>query len=352
MARRAGWGWAGAAVLAAALAGSLVDAARLRGDWRDTVLAVAAIVLAAGGAALFALVATGRAPAARAAPALVVPVALLLLHAAPLAVTLEPWRLARLGVAAGGVAAYLGWAAGLRRTLPGYATCLAALGTAAGFFAVWEPPPPKPVPIAQPLARLGPAMAARMPGWQGRHESLPPDIEKVLGADEYLNLMLESPQEPYRILVFVTYNANALTQIPHVPWVCMTQAGFRLVEIRQDGVPIPGAAGREIEPNVMLFERSDGVSVARAVMFQYFRVGDTYTSGRQVARFLATAGSRGHQGSYLSQTQVAVWLPAGETGDALAKNSRAYCLAVEFLNVLVPLLEADYYPNLRDAQGG
>jgi hypothetical protein len=126
----------------------------------------------------------------------------------------------------------------------------------------------------------------------------------------------------------------------------MTQSGFKLVSIRQDEVTIRDIPGLEIQPNVILFEGSEGRGKVRALMFQYFNVGHNYTWSREIARILATTGSLGHAGSYLSQTQVAIWLPPGDKEDPMAKNSAAYRMGLEFLNVLVPLLEREHYPNL------
>jgi hypothetical protein len=87
-------------------------------------------------------------------------------------------------------------------------------------------------------------------------------------------------------------------------------------------------------------------------MLQYFNVGGTYTPSREWARVLGTRGSFTHRGSYLSQTQVAVWLKPGDTADPMSRDSEAYRLAVALLNEVVPLLEKEYYPDLGGAEGG
>jgi hypothetical protein len=279
------------------------------------------------------------------------PAACAVLCAAPEAVSQESVPVARLAVL---VAAAVTWLV-VARPLPGrlqYGVCLACLAVAALFFTWWEPPPPKAVPIARPLALLEKELMAKLPGWTGADRRMPKAIEGQVGADEYLNLDLTPPAGGARVTVYITYNANAMSQIPHVPWVCMTQAGYQLVEIRQDGVAIAGVAGREIQPNVILFEGGSGRERARALMFQYFRVGETYTWSRQLARFLATTGSLGGAGSFLSQTQVAVWLAPAEGGDPLDKNSPAYRLGLQVLELLVPLLERGYYPDLKRPGGG
>ena len=280
----------------------------------------------------------------------VVPVAYLVLAGAAKAASLETGPLVRLGAA---LAALLGWLV-VARMLPGrlqYGVCCAALAVGAVFFSFWQPPPPKPVPIARHLLSLEKELPGLMPGWKGQDQRLSPAVEGQVGADEYLNLELTPPTGDTRVTVYITYNANAMTNIPHVPWVCMTQAGYKDVSTRQDGLPISSMKGKEIQPNVMLFDGGSAHRGARALMFQYFRVGESYTWNRQLARFMATTGSLG-RGSFLSQTQVAIWPDPKDPEDPMDKGSRAYRMGVQILDLLVPLLEREYYPDLSAPEGG
>jgi hypothetical protein len=170
-------------------------------------------------------------------------------------------------------------------------------------------------------------------------------------ADEYLNLDLTPPTGNYHVRVYITYNANAMSNIPHVPWVCMTNAGYTLLSTRQDGLPISSMKGKEIQPNVLLFDGGASRRDGRTLMFQYFRVGETYTANRQVARVMATSGSLG-RGSFLSQTQVTIWPDPADPVDPMDKGSRVYQTGVGILNILVPLLEREYYPDLSVPEGG
>jgi len=355
------YAWTGAALMALALA---LSAAVALGGGPDAVLAWLGVGAAALGAGLLAVVAGGRPGSDRALMAAAVPVCYLVLSTAPMAVTRDVLAVARLAAAAATVLVYARLAAPLAARLQ-YGVCCGCLGVAAAFFLVWEPPPPRPVPIARPLAELekvlpqaltdlknAPGTAEWWPGWKGQHTRLPESIEKVLGADEYLNLELASSDGVYRVLVFITYNANAMTNIPHVPWVCMTQSGFRLVSIRQDDMQHPAIRGKELRPNVILFEPGEGMGRQNALMFQYFNIGGTYESSRQLARILATSGSIGRRGSFLSQTQVAVWFPPAASEEPLAKTSRPYTVGMEFLKTIIPLLEKQYYPDLSGTEGG
>jgi len=278
------------------------------------------------------------------------PAACAVLCAAPEAVSREALPLARLVATLLATAAWLVVARPLPWRLQ-YGVCVACLAVAALFFTWWEPPPPKAVPLARHLALLEKELLAKLPGWTGEERKMSKIIEGQVGADEYLSLDLTPPGGGARVTVYITYNANAMSQIPHVPWVCMTQSGYALKDVRQDGVAIGSIPGRELRPNVLLFEGGTGRDRARALMFQYFRVGDTYTWNRQIARFLATTGSLG-RGSFLSQTQVAIWLAPAEGGDPMDKSSPAYRLGLQILDLLVPLLERGYYPDLRGPEGG
>jgi len=279
------------------------------------------------------------------------PVLYLVLSAASMALARETLPLLRLTAALGGLVSYVGvvW------PLPGrlqYGVCCACLGTMAVFFGLWEPPLPKPVPIRKHLSELQADLLKATPGWTGRHEVLPKEVEATLGADEYLNLALTSPDKNWVVTIFVTYNANAMTKVPHVPWVCMTQSGFRLVSKREEDVLLPEMPGRELRLNVMLFDPGEGLGRAQALMFQYFNVGGVYTYNREWTRVLATSGSIGQRGSYLSQTQVAVRFMPGGAEDPTAKGSEPYQLGLKFLSVVVPRLEKEYYPNLHGDGGG
>jgi hypothetical protein len=142
-----------------------------------------------------------------------------------------------------------------------------------------------------------------------------------------------------------------MSNIPHVPWVCMTQNGFELAGQRVEEVGIAALPNLALPVNVLLFTKDFNGRPVRALMFQYFNVGHSYTTDRQVARFLATTGSIGEKGSYLSQTQVVLYLGPNDTANPMAKDSAPYQLGVGLLNAIVPLLEQDYYPSLGGSKG-
>jgi len=280
----------------------------------------------------------------------VVPLTYILMYASS-RVFLGEIRVWAVAVFAAALAAVAGYGFVVRRLgdRVQYVQCLGTLAVVALFLQVWEPPPPKPVPLVKSLVQHFPRTLA---GWHGTHAALDKATEEQLGADEYLNLQLASPQNDRDAGVFITYNANAKSKVPHVPWVCMENAGYikKRGEVRD--VIIDGLGNREIQVNVLFFEPKPGVTRPPALMVQYFNVGGTYATSRELAIWLGAMGSRGQEGSYLSQTQVTVWLKPDETEGSMAKDSTVYRQAVVLLNEIVPLLEKEYYPDLGGAQGG
>lgn len=300
---------------------------------------------AALGAGLLIYAATKRPKAAWMAVAAAAPIIYLVLSTAWMAVSRDTLPVLRLAVSLGAVVPYVAVALPMSGRLQ-YGVCCACLGTLAVFFGLWEPPLPKPIPIRKHLAAMEAALLKALPGWTGHDKRLDEAVEKTLGADEYLNLELKPPDGSYGVTIFVTYNANAMSKVPHVPWVCMVQSGFKIVSQRQDELTLWDLPGREIKPNVILFDPPEGMGRTRAMIFHYFNVGGVYTWNREWTRVLATSGSL--TGSYLSQTQIVVYFEPREGEDPTARGSKPYQAGLEMLNRVAPLLEKDYYPSLHN----
>lgn len=182
--------WVGAGLFAVALGLTLQQALA---EQDQPVFAWLGVGAAAIGMGLLVLASRGAA-----APWLVgvavLPTIYLLFYMGGKAITLDNLPIARLVVGVAVAGAYLAAAWSLPERVQ-YASCVAALGGAALFFQFWEPPAPTPVPIARSLVdhfprALGP--------WKGEHQVLPEHVEKALGADEYLNLQLESADGKHR----------------------------------------------------------------------------------------------------------------------------------------------------------
>lgn len=202
------------------------------------------------------------------------------------------------------------------------------LAAGAGFAAY--SPTTEAVPLRKPFREFPNKLA----NYVGKFQKLSDKMEKAVGADEYLNLPMMSQQTKRMALVYATYNEKATGRIPHVPWVCMTAGGNKVLMLRQVEIPLSGLKGVAVPasalkdrpwmcavsvgPILFLSSPTKGISInllefenvknkRRLYMFQYFTVGGYYTPSRQVARFQAW-----WKGGYLAQAQVSVWLTQEE----------------------------------------
>jgi exosortase D (VPLPA-CTERM-specific) len=83
----------------------------------------------------------------------------------------------------------------------------------------------------------------QMDSWSGSAESLTPDIEKVLNADDYVNITFSSPDEPSDAGVnfFVAfYNKQTEGSGIHSPAVCLPTGGWEVSDITQPEVDMSG----------------------------------------------------------------------------------------------------------------
>ncbi|GAI20658.1 unnamed protein product, partial [marine sediment metagenome] len=216
-------------------------------------------------------------------------------------------------------------------------------------------------------------------GYNWEFQPLSEEMEKAVGADEYLNLVYgktvyksgRAYYEP-RASVYATYNGKGAGQIPHVPWVCMEAGGYKKLGEAQTEVRIPRLEGQAVPasalkqrpwmclvsvgPTLFISSPTKGIPLnllefehpgtgKRALMFQYFNVGGYYTPSRQVARFQAW-----WQRSYLAQVQISVWLtdeeamrlpPLGSRSgtSGTVRESRAYEELMQLLKFVAPELE-------------
>ena len=74
----------------------------------------------------------------------------------------------------------------------------------------------------------------RIDGWQSYNVQLDPDIERVLGADDYLNAFYEKPDEKGVVSFFVAYyDKQTEGQGIHSPEVCLPSGGWEVFSLQQ-----------------------------------------------------------------------------------------------------------------------
>ncbi len=111
----------------------------------------------------------------------------------------------------------------------------------------------KPIPLAQPLYRMADAQG---PYRKIRDEPpLPSDVEKALGATEYITRLYRDTRLAENtsgsvLRLHVAYYTGTVDTVPHVPERCVTASGAQPTEVRTDQIELqspnlaPGEDGR------------------------------------------------------------------------------------------------------------
>ncbi|WP_135502494.1 VPLPA-CTERM-specific exosortase XrtD [Roseovarius aestuariivivens] len=74
----------------------------------------------------------------------------------------------------------------------------------------------------------------RLEEWRiGPHQPLDPEIEQVLGADDYLSVNMSQAVEPLPVELFVAWYRDQTDGGTHSPEVCLPSAGWEIAELEQ-----------------------------------------------------------------------------------------------------------------------
>ena len=83
--------------------------------------------------------------------------------------------------------------------------------------------------------------------WSGLHQNLEPNVERVLGADDYLNVTYVSPAAPTSITLFTAYyNKQTEGSGIHSPEVCLPVGGWEVFSL--DRQEVERMVGRPLPP--------------------------------------------------------------------------------------------------------
>lgn len=88
--------------------------------------------------------------------------------------------------------------------------------------------------------------------WRGAPSALAPDIEAVLGADDYLRSNYVAPGEDAPVELFSAYYADQTASGGiHSPEVCLPGGGWEIFSLEQVAVEVPGSDGFEVNRAVI-----------------------------------------------------------------------------------------------------
>jgi exosortase D (VPLPA-CTERM-specific) len=119
----------------------------------------------------------------------------------------------------------------LRLIQPSAALIGIALLTA-GAAAAWQTIPPRPLSVVsrEPLSLFPDQLGDWTAGSQQR---LAPDVEKVLGADDYYSVTLSQPNTSEPVDLFIAWYRDQMDGGTHSPTVCLPGAGWEIASLDQ-----------------------------------------------------------------------------------------------------------------------
>lgn len=245
---------------------------------------------------------------------------------------------------------------------PAFLVCVILLASVAAgmswvksYFSLWLVK--EPIPIKKSLDELD---ESKLAPFVVKHKIEIPsnDLLDSLGTEDYLEWVLVDSQAEENdpgssLLLFITYYGQA-DSVPHVPEECYTGGGYRKVS----SVPITfeldypsekqAGSGQQIPGRYVIFERANSDVWSRMDTFPVlylFNVNQIYTNTRTGARVILGSNLRAKH-SYFSKVEL-VFNRANKPPDKEA----AIAICEKLLNILLPVLEQDHWPEKNDLMG-
>ncbi len=176
-----------------------------------------------------------------------------------------------------------------------------------------------------------------------------PEILKSLGTKDYLQWVLEDPDQPAagatrKVLLFITYY-ELPDRVPHVPEECYTGSGYQRLHSEAVTFRARGASGQASVPGrLLLFQvppKALWRGLAQFPVLYLFRVNGEYAGNRDDAR-LALNKNLFSKYSYFSKIELAF-----NQANVTATREEAVAASERLLAVLLPLLEQNHWPEQR-----
>ena len=190
---------------------------------------------------------------------------------------------------------------------------------------------PEDVTTRTPLS----AMSLTIARWQGRDgQRFAPNIEKVLGADEYLNRVYTSRAEPYVSLYVGFYQSQRQGDTMHSPLNCLPGAGWQ--PVRQDRTTLtvrePGGAERAITVNQFVIEKG----IERQMVLYWYQSHGRVIASEYASKFYLVYDAMRLNRTDAAMVRVTTPIPAASESDERAAAARL----VEFVQQMYPQLSA------------
>jgi EpsI family protein len=180
-------------------------------------------------------------------------------------------------------------------------------------------------PLRQPLALLPLSIST----WQGRDSGrFPPNVERKLGADEYLNRHYVRSGGPGVSLYVGYYGSQREGETIHSPLNCLPAAGWEPVQFDRIDIPVSAAPGT-IHVNRYVIEKG---MERQVVLYWYQSHGRVVASEYWGRAFMVFDAMR------LNRTDAAMIRVTSPVMTNESNESTAGQRTVEFVRDLFPLL--------------
>lgn len=172
------------------------------------------------------------------------------------------------------------------------------------------------------------------------------DILNQLGTDQYVHWILQVPEKPEQpgsgrfFSLFVTYYTGLPDAVPHVPEACYAGGGHKLIKQTPDEVAVTTSQGQQVvvPVQVLEFEKESQFGRNSRIVLYTFHANGQFRPDRTAVRL--AIGSLTDRYAYFSKVEVGVDLD----GRQFTKE-QAVALAKEFLQVAIPVLLEDHWPD-------
>jgi exosortase D (VPLPA-CTERM-specific) len=169
-------------------------------------------------------------------------------------------------------------------------------------------------------------------GWSGIPEPLTPDIEAVLGADDYINATYAAPGESGFVNLFAAfYDKQTEGDGIHSPEVCLPVGGWEVFSIDQVAVSMPGTVYGDFQVNRAVIQKG----LSRQLVYYWFE-----QRGKRMTSDYLAKGSVVWDSLTMGRTDGAlirfVTAIDGTEAEADARMQRFMALALDRLPRFVP----------------
>ena len=155
-------------------------------------------------------------------------------------------------------------AARVLRVAPSRGLALGAVLTlAVSALFLLAPSPDRVVPDREPFALYPRVIGA----WEGRNLPLEPEVERVLGATDYINSTYGAPGEAAPVNLFSAfYDKQTEGSGIHSPQVCLPVGGWEVSAIEPTPVSVPGVPGGDFSVNRAIIQNG----LSRQLVYYWF----------------------------------------------------------------------------------